>query len=561
MNKPISTIFVASRRALSTLHPSALATVSKTSDALRDNPVVNPGIPVASGVGSARRTDNTDPKEVLNRIAKLHDTDLLPNNVNGWENSRAFLQQVVDILYDYIKEEHKRSTKVLDFHQPEDLKKMIDLKIPEKPMNLQELLESCEQVLKYSVRTGHPRFFNQISCGLDLVSMAGEWLTATANTNMFTYEVAPVFTLMEHEVIRRMIDLIGWGPNEGDAIFTPGGAIANMYAVNAARHYHFPGIKAQGMSDKLCIFTSEAGHYSIKSAAAVLGIGTDRCFHIPTDDIGRMDPEALERKIEECKREGLQPFFVCATAGTTVFGAIDPLQKIADICKRQKTWFHVDAAWGGGLLLSPEQKPKLAGIERANSVTWNPHKLMGALLQCSACFIRHDGLLMDTHQMAADYLFQKDKQYDVKYDTGDKAMQCGRHNDIFKLWLMWRSKGMEGYRRQVNDLMDMATYFTDRLKATEGYEVIIDKPEYLNVSFWYVPPSIRHLDDKEKYARLETIAPKIKAKMMERGTTMVGYQPDGEKPNFFRMIISNPGTTKADLDFLIDEIADIGKDL
>lgn len=109
------------------------------------------------------------------------------------------------------------------------------------------------------VKTGHPRFFNQISCGLDLISMAGEWLTATCNTNMFTYEISPVFILMEKEVIRRMIQLIGWPDGEGDAIFSPGGAIANMYAMNAARHRIFPRAKPLGMNSvpTLCAFTSE----------------------------------------------------------------------------------------------------------------------------------------------------------------------------------------------------------------------------------------------------------------------------------------------------------------
>uniref|UniRef100_A0AC35F161 Glutamate decarboxylase n=1 Tax=Panagrolaimus sp. PS1159 TaxID=55785 RepID=A0AC35F161_9BILA len=503
------------------------------------------------------------PEETLKKIENLHATDLLPQSPDNWDETQSFLQQVVEILYDYIKEENNRNSKILDFHQPEEMKKLLDLSIPEKPMNLGELLKSCSEVLRYSVKTGHPRFFNQISCGLDLVSMAGEWLTATTNTNMFTYEISPVFILMEKEVTSKMIELIGWAPDQGDAIFTPGGAIANLYAVNAARHFHYPRVKPLGMSEvpTLCTFTSEDSHYSIKSAAAVCGIGTDHCFNIPTDNIGRMIPEALEEKIVQCKREGLHPFFVSATAGTTVYGAFDPLPKIADICERHKIWFHVDAAWGGGLLLSPEYRHKLAGLERANSVTWNPHKLLGALLQCSACFIRHDGLLFQTNQMSADYLFQQDKPYDVSYDTGDKAMQCGRHNDIFKFWLMWRSKGMEGYRQQINRLMHLTAYFTDRIKRTEGYEVIIEKPEYLNICFWYYPPSIRHLEEKEKNARLEKIAPKIKAKMMERGTTMVGYQPDKQKPNFFRMIISNQAITYADLDFLIDEIIEIGKDL
>jgi len=503
-----------------------------------------------------------DPKEVLAKIGKLHAIDILPQG-NNWEATRDFLKSVVEILLDYIKEENDRNSKILDFHHPEEMLKVMDFTIPEKPMNLEELLQCCKKVLKYSVKTGHPRFFNQISCGLDLISMAGEWLTATANTNMFTYEISPVFILMEKEVTQKMIELIGWGADEGDAIFTPGGAIANIYAMNAARHHHYPRVKPLGMSEvpTLCCLTSECSHYSIKSAAAVCGIGTDNCFTIPTDKFGRMIPEALEQKIIECKRDGFHPFFVSATAGTTVYGAFDPLPKIADICERHKIWFHVDAAWGGGLLLSPEYRYKLAGIERANSVTWNPHKLMGALLQCSICFVRHEGLLFQANQMSADYLFQQDKPYDVSYDTGDKAMQCGRHNDIFKLWLMWRSKGMEGYRQQINKLMHLAAYFTDRIKRTEGYEMIIEQPEFLNICFWYIPPSIRHLEPAEKNARLEKIAPKIKAKMMQRGTTMVGYQPDKNTPNFFRMIISNQAITYEDLDFLIDEIIEIGKDL
>uniref|UniRef100_A0A183C478 Glutamate decarboxylase 1 n=1 Tax=Globodera pallida TaxID=36090 RepID=A0A183C478_GLOPA len=453
---------------------------------------------------------------------------------------------------------------VLEFHQPEEMAQLIDLHIPREPIKLGELLHSCYNVLRLGVRTGHPRFFNQISCGLDLVAMAGEWLTATSNTNMFTYEISPVFILMEKEVTQRMVELIGW-PNGGDAVFSPGGAIANMYAMNAARHYHFPRAKPLGMTTgmpTLCCFTSEDSHYSIKSASAVLGIGADNCFNIAVDDQARMIPEALEECIIKCKDEGLHPFFVCATAGTTVYGAWDPIPQIADICNRHKLWLHVDAAWGGGLLLSPEHRHKLSGIEKANSVTWNPHKLMGALLQCSACFVRQEGLLFQTNQMSADYLFQQDKPYDVSYDTGDKAMQCGRHNDIFKLWLMWRSKGMEGYRHQINRLMDLANYFTAKIKRTEGYEMVVDDPEFLNICFWYVPPSMRReMDHKEKMARLEKIAPKIKARMMERGTTMVGYQPDKQRPNFFRMILSNPAIREADLDFLIDEIVTLAKDL
>lgn len=155
---------------------------------------------------------------------------------------------------------------------------------------------------------------------------------------------------------------------------------------------------------------------------------------------GKMIPSDLERRILEAKQRGFVPFLVSATAGTTVYGTFDPLLAITDLCKKYKIWMHVDAAWGGGLLMSRKHKWKLSGVERANSVTWNPHKMMGVPLQCSALLVREEGLMQSCNQIHASYLFQQDKHYYLSYDTGDKALQCGHHVDIFKLWLMWRTK-------------------------------------------------------------------------------------------------------------------------
>ncbi|VDM54864.1 unnamed protein product [Angiostrongylus costaricensis] len=251
--------------------------------------------------------------------------DILPQTDN-WKGTEEFLRSVVKILLKYIREENVRTNKILEFHHPAEMLQLIDLDIPEKPQNLEHLVK--------------------ISCGLDLVSMAGEWLTATANTNMFTYEIAPVFILMEKAVMKRMWEAIGWDVETADGIFAPGGAIANLYALSTARHALYPRSKYVGLKDvpTLCVFTSEDSHYSIKSAAAVCGIGSDFCFNIPTDNAGKMIPEALEIKIIESKKDGLVPLFVCCTAGTTVYGAWDPIEKVADICERHKIWLHVDVS-------------------------------------------------------------------------------------------------------------------------------------------------------------------------------------------------------------------------
>lgn len=199
--------------------------------------------------------------------------------------------------------------------------------------------------MKKKKKTGHPHFFNQLSCGLDLVSMAGEWLTATANTNMFTYEIAPVFILMEHVIFKKMREIIGW--NCGDSILAPGGSISNLYAFLAARHRMFPDYKEKGakcLPGELVMFTSDQSHYSVKSCASVGGLGTDNCIMIPSDAGGRMIASELERAIVERKSRGQIPFFVSATAGTTVLGAFDPINDIADICQRHKLWMHVDVS-------------------------------------------------------------------------------------------------------------------------------------------------------------------------------------------------------------------------
>ncbi|XP_075963905.1 glutamate decarboxylase 1 isoform X4 [Anarhichas minor] len=384
-------------------------------------------------------------------------------------------------------------------------------------------------------------------------------------TYLFTYEIAPVFVLMEQLTLKKMREMIGWPEGEGDGIFSPGGAISNMYSVMIARYKFFPEVKTKGMAaaPRLVLFTSEHSHYSIKKASAALGFGTENLILLNTDKRGRVIPADLEAKVIEAKQKGYVPMFVNATAGTTVYGAFDPINEIADICEKYNLWLHVDGAWGGGLLMSRKHRHKLNGVERANSVTWNPHKMMGVPLQCSAVLVREWGLLQGCNSMSAGYLFQPDKQYDITYDTGDKAIQCGRHVDIFKFWLMWKAKGTEGFEQHIDKCLDLSAHLYNKIKNREGFEMVFDgEPQHTNVCFWYIPPSLRGLPDgDERRERLHKVAPKIKAMMMESGTTMVGYQPQGDKVNFFRMVISNPAATMSDIDFLIEEIEGLGNDL
>uniref|UniRef100_A0A665VL40 Zgc:163121 n=1 Tax=Echeneis naucrates TaxID=173247 RepID=A0A665VL40_ECHNA len=449
--------------------------------------------------------------------------------------TRGFLQELVNILFGYISKTSQRSTKVLDFHHPHQLKEGLEgfsLDLSDQPETLEQILVDCRDTLKYGVSTGHPRFFNQLSSGLDVIGVAGEWLTSTANTNMFTYEVSPVFILMEEVLLRKMQSIVGWSDEEGDGLFCPGGTISNLYSILVARYHFYPEVKTKGMGalPRLALFTSEHSHYSVKKSAAVLGLGSENVVVVKCDERGKMIPGELEISIITAQKKGLVPFYVNATAGTTVYGAFDPLCAIADICDKHTLWI----AW---------------------SVTWNPHKMMGVPLQCSAILVRKRGLLQKCNELGAEYLFQRDKHYEVSYDTGDKSIQCGRHVDVFKFWLMWKAK--------VNKCLENAEYLYDQLQRRADFQLVFGhKPEHSNVCFWYIPPSLRGMPPgPERDSKLHQVAPRIKGRMMEKGSVLIGYQPLGTRVNFFRCVFSNPATQQEDIDFLLDEISCLGHDL
>ncbi|KAG7221024.1 hypothetical protein INR49_031195 [Caranx melampygus] len=472
-------------------------------------------------------------------FSSIYSTDLLPAS-GGEEMTRGFLQELVNILFGYICRSSQRSSKLKEGLEG------FSLDLPDQPEALEQILVDCRDTLKYGVCTGHPCFFNQLSSGVDVIGVAGEWLTSTANTNMFTYEVSPVFILMEEVLLRKMQSIVGWSDDEGDGLFCPGGTISNLYSILVARYHFYPEVKTIGMGalPRLALFTSEHNVVVVKC-----------------DERGKMIPAELESSIVQAKEK---------------------------------------AAWGGGLLMSDRHRMKLQGIERmvvvcqtvcvvrerwSMLVSWSrvvsvslfdllfsmqsllcdvePSQDDGVPLQCSAILIKKSGLLQDCNELGAEYLFQTDKPYDVRYDTGDKSIQCGRHVDVFKLWLMWKAKGSQGFGSQVNKCLENAEYLYDQLQRRRDFELVFkNKPEHSNVCFWYIPPSLRDLPPgPDRDSRLHQVAPRIKARMMEKGSVLIGYQPLGTKVNFFRCVFSNPATELEDIDFLLDEITQLGHDL
>ncbi|XP_017770774.1 PREDICTED: cysteine sulfinic acid decarboxylase [Nicrophorus vespilloides] len=515
---------------------------------------------IASDVATSE-DDEGYPQDLKKPYKPIASIESHPNR----NQHESFIRESVEILLkDAVFNGLSRDSKVLEWRNPEELLKLLDFEIRASGSSHDELLQLIRETIQYSVKTGHPYFVNQLFSSVDPYGLVGQWLTDALNPSVYTYEVSPVFTLMEEVVLKEMRTIVGFPNGDGDGIFCPGGSMSNAYAISCARHSLMPDIKRTGLHglQRLVLFTSEDAHYSIKKMASFLGLGSDNVYLIKSDGRGKMDVEHLTSEIERSLRENAIPFMVSATAGTTVFGAFDPIEEIADVCERHKLWLHVDAAWGGGALMSKKYKHLLKGIHRADSVTWNPHKLLTAPQQCSAYLLRHKGVLSSAHSTNAAYLFQKDKFYDTSFDTGDKHVQCGRRADVLKFWFMWKAKGTSGFEQHIDKVFDNAEFFTNTIQKTEGFSIVLDNPECTNICFWYIPPSLRgHETDADYHEKLHSVAPKIKEKMMKEGSMMVTYQAQKSLPNFFRIVFQNSGLNHDDMIHLIQEFERLGYDL
>jgi len=283
------------------------------------------------------------------------------------DKHESFMREVFEILInDAVFDGTSRENRVVNWIEPESLMALLGKDLPEEPQSNESMIDTIRNIVKYSVKTGHPRFINQLFSGLDPYGLIAQWITDALNPSVYTYEVAPVFTVLEHQVLREMRRCVGYANGDGDGLFCPGGSMANVYGMHCARHRALPNFKEDGSfgSPRLVVMTSKDAHYSLKKAAFLLGVGSSNVYLINVDEAGRMDLDHLRQEIQRAHRENAKPIMISATAGTTVLGSIDPLDGVADICQEFGIWMHVDAAWGGGILMSNKYRTLLKGIER-----------------------------------------------------------------------------------------------------------------------------------------------------------------------------------------------------
>jgi len=390
------------------------------------------------------------------------------------------MERALDLARDALRERLRmeQRTPVVKPADPEAALRELDVALTRQGAPLEAVAADLQRLLERTPVTTSRRFFNQLFGGRDEAAALGEIVASVVNSSMYTWKIGGAQVLVERHLLERMGRFVGYDGGEG--LFCPGGSLSNFAAMLIARNATAPGSRQRGLDGrKLCVYTSEVSHYSIVKAAGMLGVGRDQVRRIPVDERCCMRVDAAAEAIQRDRAAGLTPFFLNATAGTTVEGAFDPIEPLADLAEREGMWLHVDGAFGGSAAVSPRWRALLAGSSRADSFTWDAHKMLGAPLTCSVALFRDEGVLETHLAEPAEYLFQDGLD---EFNPGRRSLQCGRRNDALKLWTLWRCAGDEGLARRVDWLFHLAQVAASRVRAAADMQLVLE-PQSVNVCF------------------------------------------------------------------------------
>jgi glutamate/tyrosine decarboxylase-like PLP-dependent enzyme len=372
----------------------------------------------------------------------------------------VLFSQLCDVLLD---EEIKNP--VAKPIKTDKLFEQLDLKLNRYPVLDNHFKQLLTQIIKSTPKTASKSFFNQLFGGRIGKATLGDLLAVMLNNSMYTYKVAGPQVEIEKEVIKNVCQLAGYPINSGGTL-APGGSMSNMMSLIMARDAKNPNIRNEGCSTKMTLYTSEASHYSISKNAALTGIGRNQVRFIKTNHKGEMSVSHLATVIEQDIANGFEPFFVNATAGTTVLGMFDDIAAISIVCKKFNLWLHVDGAYCGGVVFSNTFKHLVKGLEKSDSFSLNAHKMLGTPLSCSIILTKHKEQLHHSFSNEADYLYQTDSDY---YNLGKISLQCGRRNDALKLWTLWKSVGTLGLEKIVDHQFHLSETARNYIKNNPNY--------------------------------------------------------------------------------------------
>ena len=402
---------------------------------------------------------------------------------------RQHAQAVIDWIADFL--DHPERYPVLAQVQPGEIAARLPAAPPERGEPMEAILRDFREVVLPGVtHWNHPGFFAYFAITGSAPGILGEALAAALNVNAMLWRSGPSPTELEERTLDWLRQLLGL-PAGFTGILQDTASVSSLVAIAAARERAAPGVREQGLGapgmPRLRQYGSTETHSSIEKAGLTLGLGLAGTRKIPTDAAFRMDPAALEAAVLEDRAAGWTPFCVTATVGTTSTTSIDPLPAIAEVCRRQRLWLHVDAAYGGAAAIVPELRPVLAGAEHADSLVFNPHKWLFTPVDCSALFLRHPEEVRRAFSILPEYLVTREGERVT--NLMDYGPALGRRFRALKLWMVLRYFGRDGLAARLREHLRLAQRFAGWVDAAAGWERRAPVP-FSTVVFRHAPDGL-----------------------------------------------------------------------
>jgi len=433
----------------------------------------------------------------------------------------------------------------------------IDTPAPESPRTPEEILRLFKDTIEpYPFGNGHPRFWGWVNSPPAVMGVFADALAAAMNPSCAGGNHAAVY--VERQLLAWFRDLVGF-PASSMGLLVSGGSMATMTGLAVARHVKSGvDVRANGLRDApqpFAFYMTPEGHSCARKAIELLGFGSSAIRTIPANERFEMDVDALEQAIEADRARGVRPIAVVATAGTTNTGAIDDLDRIADVCERHDVWMHVDAAYGGPALLTRAYAPRLAPLRRADSLALDPHKWMFVPVEAGLVLLRDGAAMRSAFSLVAPYLRTDGNTSGVGGPPwfSEYGFQQTRGFRALKVWMTLQQFGLSGLREAIEENLELAAYLADAVRAAPDFELMAP-PGLSVVCFRFVHPSAT---DDASHAALN----KRLLERLQLGGEAFLTSTELHGRFVLRACIVNYRSTRADIDRMLDAIRAIGGEL